>query len=158
MHELDPLTANTPNYRYGFLSAALHQILGKPLGTTLGPEELRQMALGKAFLIDVLAGVNLVSRGETKAASPSRAIGVLDYALGPLQAMERLRDQSEETVLLFLEGVLRLVEESLATGRLSGDANTLLGAKEFFEYLSDDILAALNRRQHEPRSSGTAVR
>lgn len=154
MHELDPLTANTPNYRYGFLSAGLHHILGKPVGTELSAEERRQVALGKAFLADVLAGATLVSRGDTKAASPTRAIGVLDYALGPLQAMERLRDQSEETVIRFLEDTLNALDASLAAGRLTGDAETLLGAKEFFTYLSDDILSTLNRTQHERHLPG----
>ncbi len=113
------------------------------------------MTLGKAFLVDVLAGARLVSRGDTKAASPTRAISLLDYALGPLQAMERLRDQSEETVLKFLEDVLKLVGESVNEGRLAGDPSTLLGAKEFFGYLSDDILATLNRRQHETHVPGS---
>lgn len=152
MHETDPFTANAPNYRYGFLSGALHQIFSRPIGAEFGAEERRQLDLGLAFLADLVAGVSLVSRGETRAASPTRAVGVLDYALGPLQAIERLR--TEEGALSFLEQILHMIEESLAGGRLTGDAALVAEAKEFFGHLSDDIVATLNRRSRAPRSPG----
>src|SRR5574341_31918 len=65
MHERDPFTVATPNYRYGFLAAALREVLSQPPGTTLDDEQRRQLALGKAFLTDVLAGASLVAKGET---------------------------------------------------------------------------------------------
>src|SRR5437879_5083442 len=77
MNEPDPFTANTPNYRYGFLAAALHRLLERPIGSPLAPEELRQLALAKTFLADVLAGARLVSKGETRTVSATRAIGAL---------------------------------------------------------------------------------
>jgi len=152
MNEPDPFTANTPNYRYGFLAAALHRLLERPVGTPLGAEELRQLTLAKAFLSDVLAGARLVSKGETRAVSAARAIGALDYALGPLQAMEELRDLSEERLLSFLNDMLRSIDESIHERRLAGDKDTLRVSRGFFGHLNQSILATLSKQHREPPS------
>jgi hypothetical protein len=150
MNEPDRFTANTPNYRYGFLAAAVHRLLERPIGSPLSPEELRQLFLAKSFLSDVLAGARLVSKGETRSVSASRAIGALDYALGPLQAMEELRDLSEERLLLVFTEMLRSIDDSIRARHLAGDEATLRVARGFFGYLNQDILAALSRQHREP--------
>jgi len=153
MNEPDPFTANTPNYRYGFLAAAVHQLLERPMGSSLNPEELRQLDLARAFLSDVLAGARLVSnRGETRAVSPSRAIGALDYALGPLQAMEELRDFSQERLLSLFNDMMVSIEESIRAGRVAGNEEALRLASGFFGHLNESILAALSRRHRESLS------
>lgn len=152
MNEPDPFTANTPNYRYGFLAAALHRLLERPIGSPLEPEELRQLELAKAFLSDVLAGARLVSKGETRAVSATRAIGALDYALGPLQAMEELRDFSEERLLGLFNDMLKSIEESIRAGHLAGEEDALRVARGFFGYLNQSILATLSRQHREPPS------
>lgn len=153
MHETDSFTANTANYRYGFLSAGLQQVLGKPTGTELDGDEQRQVEMGRDFVADVLAGASLVSKGKTKAASPSHAANILDYALGPLQSMERVRDLSEDRVIKFLEEVHKALEETVQAHRVAGQLEGRRDAIEFFGHLSDEILATLNQRHRQPRTT-----
>ena len=150
MNEPDLFTANTPNYRYGFLAAALHRLLERPFGSPLTPEELRQLALAKTFLADVLAGARLISKGETRTVSATGAIGALDYALGPLQAMEELRDFSEERLLSLFSEMLRSIDESIRAKQLAGDEGTLRVARQFFGQLHQSILATLSQQHREP--------
>jgi hypothetical protein len=144
MHETDSFTANTANYRYGFLSAGLHQVLAKPAGAELDSDEQRQVEMGREFVAEVLAGASLVSKGQTKAASPSHATNVLAYALGPLQSMERVKDLSEERVIQFLEQVHNALDETVQAHRVTGQPERLKDAAEFFGHLSDEILATLS--------------
>jgi hypothetical protein len=149
MNELDPFAANVPNYRYGFLAASLSEILARPLGTGLSEEDLRQLALARDFLNEILAGVALVVKGEARNVSTTRAIGALDYALGPLHAMERAREISEDGLRVMFEEMQQVITESIANRSVSGRVASVATARQFFGQLSEGILAALGKQQRE---------
>jgi hypothetical protein len=149
MNELDPFAANVPNYRYGFLAAALSEILARPLGAGLSDEDVRQLMLARDFLNDILAGVALVVKGEARNVSATRAIGALDYALGPLQAMERAREISEDGLRAMFEEMQQVITESIANRSVSGLAPSVATALQFFGQLSEGILATLGKQQRE---------
>ncbi len=151
--EPDPFVINTQNYRYGFLSAALRRTLNQALGSPLDQEDIRRLRLAKEFLSNVLAGARLVSRGETRAVSATQAMDALTYALGPLQAIETLRQLSQENLFRLFGDMLSSIDASIEAQQLKGEEQTLRTAAAFFAGLNDSILSALNR---EPKA-GPAV-
>ncbi|HEX9431073.1 MAG TPA: hypothetical protein VF944_11920 [Candidatus Bathyarchaeia archaeon] len=152
MNELDTFDLNTPNYRYGFLAAALPRTLARPLGARLTSEDCRLLSLARTFLSNVLDGARLVSKGETQAVSATQAMGALGYALGPLQAMEQLKTLSQDNLLTLFGRMLESVDLSITEGNLAGNEEALQIAAAFFSYLNQSILSTLNAESHSSTS------
>ena len=149
----DPLTLDAKNYHYGFLAASLHGVLDRPLGSPLSPQEQRQVDLAQQFLSDAIAGVRLVSRGETGAFSAVSAVGALGRALGPLDGFHTLR--SEEEILGLFRTMQESLVESLRNGHLSGSPDALRDAARLFDFLHEKILVSLKGRRRAELQFGT---
>ena len=146
MNRPDLFHLDAQNYRYGFLSAAVDEVLSRPIGSQLDDEQVRKLDLARAFLTDVVAGAKLVSKGEPAAASALGAVRALGYALGPLAAMEQLHVTTEDDLLDLFKTMLEYVERSARERQLAALPEALQMTHAMFSFLSDSILASLNQR------------
>lgn len=148
MHERDPFVRNAENLRYSLLAAAVQRAIGRPVGTPISDEEVRQLSLGSAFLADVIAGAKLVTKGEqTAAASASGAVDALGYALGPLEAMERLHLATEDDLLGLFREIQDCLNTSIEKHQVLGSERALNQTRALFRFLHEGILASLNHRR-----------
>lgn len=143
----DPFVHNAQNFRYGFLSAATSKILEKAEGATLMEDELRVLELAKAFLEDIIAGVRLVSMGESNSGSAMSAVRALRYTHSPLNLIDELNTATKPQGFLdFFKSTLSFIEDSLKSKSIAPPKKSREATANLFQVLSTSILSSMAQK------------
>jgi hypothetical protein len=141
----DHLAIEAQNFRYGFLSAGVHDVLGRGLGSALSKQEVAQLEDVEQFLSDVIAGVRLID-GGAPAAAVRHPMAALGRVLDPISAIEQFRSYGARELLALFDGIRALIHESAVAGKLSGNKEQLQLAMVVFGALTQSILSYFQRQ------------
>ena len=142
------------SFEQGVLSARLSSILSRGVGATLSDEDRSEIEAARQLVLDVLGGAQTVANNPAGTSRvTARSIKVLGVALSPLEKLQAscgTGAPSDQAIVELLSEMASALEGLATASSLPDPTQAMRAARYFFEYLSDAILASLNRAQMLP--------
>jgi hypothetical protein len=145
MSASDQMAIEAQNFRYGFLSAGLSDVLHREIGSSLSELESAQLMDAERFLSDVIAGVRLIG-GGAPAAAIRHPMAALGRVLDPISAIDQFRSFGAPELLKLFDSIREFMHDSAARGRLDGNLDQLKYARVLFDALTQSILSYLQKQ------------
>jgi hypothetical protein len=154
MGTLEEFSTAAQSFDQGVLSARLTSILSRGRGAVLSDEDRARIEDARQLILDVLGGAQTIASDSTGTSrATARSIKTLGVALNPLERLQASFGHgaiSDQSIVDLLSDMAAMLESISGAEVLPEPTTAMRTTVCFFEFLSDAILASLNRSQMLP--------